>query len=113
MEGCANAPSVTQRKARYATRASDVELEVDHVAVADDVVLALERELGVGAASGLRAELDQIFPPDDLGLDEAALEVGVDRARGLRRLAAALDRPGSALVLARGQEGDEVEQRVR
>ena len=63
--------------------ASDVELEVDHVAVADDVVLAFQVQLGVGAAGGRGAEADEIFPPDDLGLDEAAREVGVDGAGGL------------------------------
>src|SRR5215831_19567583 len=91
---------------------SDVELEVDDVAVADDVVLAFEGQLGVGAAGGLGAELDEVLPPDDLGLDEAALEVGVDDARGLRGLGAALDGPGAALVGAGREEGDEVEDLV-
>ena len=39
--------------AAFGVRAtSDVELEVDHVAVAHDVLLAFERQLGVGAAGG-------------------------------------------------------------
>ena len=41
------------------------------------------------------------------------LEVGVDDAGGLRRPGAALDGPGAALVLAGGEEGDEVEDLVR
>jgi putative MATE family efflux protein len=62
------------------------------------------------AASERKA--DQIFPPDHVGLDEAALEVGVDGARRLRSLGAARDGPRPALVLARGEEGDEVQDRV-
>jgi hypothetical protein len=71
-----------RRDAGVENLGSDVELEVDHVAVADDVFLALEGELRVGAAGGLGAELDEVFPPDDFGLDEAALEVGVDGVGG-------------------------------
>ena len=70
-------------------------------------------ELGVRAAGGLGAELDEVLPPDDLGLDEAALEVGVDDARRLGRLGAALDGPGAALVGAGREERDEVEDLVR
>src|SRR4051812_43161436 len=91
------------------TSSSNVELEVDDVAVADDVFLAFELQLGVRAAGSLGAVLDEVLPPDDLGLDEAALEVGVDDARRLGGLGAALDRPGAALVGAGGEEGDEVE----
>ena len=40
------------------------------------------------AALRLAAELHEVLPPDDLGLDEALLEVGVDDARGLRGLRA-------------------------
>src|SRR5438552_18825286 len=91
---------------------SHVEAEMRGVAVAHDVVLALDVQLGGGAAGGLGAELDEVLPPDDLGLDEAALEVGVDDAGGLRGPGAALDRPGAALVRAGGEEGDEVEDLV-
>src|SRR5436190_901915 len=75
-------------------------------------VIPFQRQLGIGAAGRLGAELDQILPPDDLSLDEAALEIGVDDAGRLRGPRAALDRPGPALVLAGGEEGDEVEERV-
>src|SRR5215813_5351367 len=59
---------------------SHVEAEMGDVAVAHDVVLAFDVQLGGGAAGGLGAELDQVLPPDDLGFDEAALEIGVDGA---------------------------------
>src|SRR5579862_5382181 len=97
---------------RRSRRRLDVEAEVRGVAVAHDVVFAFDVELGGGAARGLGAELDEILPPDDLGLDEPALEVGVDGARRLRRLGALLDRPRAALGLARGEEGDEPERVV-
>src|SRR5450631_2953004 len=118
----ANDRSVQNRTAKLAfhpgntqdtTHGSDVELEVNDVAVFDDVLLAFELQLGVGAAGALGAVLDEVFPPDHFGLDEAALEVGVDDARGLRGLGAALDGPGAALVGAGGEEGDEVQDLVR
>src|SRR5262245_40613977 len=90
----------------------DVEAEVDDVAVLDDVVLALDAELADLAAARLAAELDEVAPVDDLGADEAALDVGVDLARGARGRGAARDRPGAALVGAGGEhrdEGDELE----
>src|SRR5450631_84798 len=118
----ANRRSVQNRTAKLAfhpgntqdvTHGSDVELEVDDVAVFDDVLLAFELQLGVGAAGALGAVLDEVFPPDYLGLDEAAFEVGVDEACRLGGLGAALDGPGAALVGAGGEEGDEVENLVR
>ena len=42
-------------------------------------------------------------PADGLGADEAALEVGVDHAGGLRRRVAAMDRPGAHFLLAGGE----------
>ena len=49
--------------------------------------------------------LDEVVVRDDLGLDEAALEVGVDDARGLRRGGALLDLPGVDLLGPRRQVG--------
>src|SRR3546814_16267748 len=49
---------------------------------------------------------------DGLGADEAAFEVGVDDAGGLRRLGALLDRPGPRFLRPRREEGDEVEELV-
>jgi hypothetical protein len=63
--------------------------KLDHVAILHDVVLALHAGLALGARHGHRPGLDQVVGRDDLGLDEALLEVGVDdtgagffRARG-------------------------------
>src|SRR2546422_4331970 len=88
------------------------EAEVDDVAVLDDVVLALEPQLPRLAALGLAPEAHELVVGDHLGADEAALDVAVDLARRLEGRRAAADRPGPALVLAGGEEADQVEERV-
>ena len=90
-----------------------VEAEVDHIAVLNDVLLALAAEKALLLRGGNAAAADHIVEIDRLGTDKAALDVGVDLAGGLRRLGAVFDRPGAALVLAVGEEGDETEQGVR
>ena len=59
--------------------------EIDHVAVGDEIVLALEPQLAVIAAGGERAAREQPFARHDFGADEAALDVGVNRAGRFRR----------------------------
>ena len=57
---------------------SDVEAELHHVAVLSDVVLAFDAHLAhiLGCIPG--TELEELATLDDLGPDEAALEVAVD-----------------------------------
>src|SRR5690606_2849125 len=88
---------------------SDVEAELHHVPVGHDVVLALHADLAGGLGRGHRTGFHQVVVGDDLGLDEAALEVGVDDARRLRSRPALADRPGPRLLRARGQEGLQTE----
>ncbi|MBG9885235.1 hypothetical protein ABE10_01255, partial [Bacillus toyonensis] len=76
-----------------------------HVAVLHDVVLALQAGLAFGAGLGDGAGLDEVVERDDLRLDEALLEVGVDDACGLRRLPALADGPGPRLLGAGGEVG--------
>ena len=74
-----------------------VEAELHHVAVAGDVVLALEADLAELLGLGPRADVEQLVPVDDLGPDEAALEVGVDAPGALRaRWSRLVERPGPA-----------------
>src|SRR5438132_521673 len=64
---------------RCPTRSSDVEADVEHVPVLDDVILSLETlpapMRGLGPAPGL----DEVVPAQHLAADEAAGHVGVDR----------------------------------
>ena len=90
--------------------ASDVEAELHHVAVGHHVVLALDAGLAGGARGGDGAGGDEVVERDDLGLDEALLEVGVDHAGGLRGGPALVDRPGARLLGAGGQVGLQAER---
>ena len=63
------------------------EAEVQHVAVLNGVVLAFEPELARFARARLALVRDVVVIGDRLGADEALLEIGVDDAGGLRRLA--------------------------
>src|SRR6187551_2038174 len=66
------------------SRSSDVEQEVQHVAVLDDVLLAFLAQPARRCGTGLALVLDEVVVADRLGADEAALEVGVDHPGGLR-----------------------------
>ena len=86
---------------------------VDHVAVGDEVLLAFEPQLAVIAAGGERAAREQPIARHDLGADEPALDVGVNRAGGFLRRRVARNRPRAAFVLADREERDVAEQLVR
>src|SRR5271166_2029562 len=88
------------------------EAEVHHVAVGDDIVLAFEPELAGLARARFAAKGRVVVVSDGLGPDEAALEIAMDDAGGLRRLGALLDRPGARLLRPDGEEGDEVQERI-
>ena len=83
-----------------------------YVAVLDDVLLALDAHLAGGADSGFSLIIDEVVVLDDLGTDEALLEIGVDDAGGAGGLVSLMDSPGAALVGAGGEEGLETEQMV-
>src|SRR5713226_4422609 len=88
------------------------ESEVDDVAVLDRVLLAFETDLTVIAAGGHRAAGNQMVVGDDLRADEPARDVAVNLPGGELRLRVARNRPGTALVLADGEERDVAEQIV-
>src|SRR5438034_9270093 len=91
----------------------DVEAEVDHVAVAHHVVLALEAQLARLLGALLAAVRNEIIVRRHLGANEAALEIGVDHARGLRRSRTGRDGPGADLLRSRREVGLQAEQVVR
>ncbi len=62
------------------------------VAIGHDIVLALNTQLTGGLGALLAAELDVVVVANDLGLNKAALKVGVDDTGGLRG-GRALDAP--------------------
>ena len=66
-----------------ACAASDVEQEVHHVAILDDIFLAFGAHLARVLGALLALEGDEVVEGDGLGADEAALEVAVDDACGL------------------------------
>src|SRR2546421_296115 len=91
----------------------DVEAEVADFPVPDDVVLALEAELALGAQVGEGpVHGDEVVVAVDLGTDESAGYVGVDRVRGVLRSRALGDRPGPHLVLAQREEGNQSKQGI-
>ena len=83
-----------------------IELELHNISVGHDVVAALLTELaflldlGHGAVGG-----HEIVVGDDVGLDEALFEVGVNHAGGLRGGPALVDLPSAHLLDACSQEG--------
>src|SRR5688572_31023081 len=77
---------------------SDIEPEFDDVAVLHDVILALEAGFALRPRLEHRARGDEVVERDDLGLDEALLEVRVDHAGRGRRLPALADRPRAGLL---------------
>src|SRR5262249_58195986 len=78
--------------------------ELDDVAVAHDVVLALDPRLAGGTGGRDRARGDQVVVRHHLGLDEPALEIGVDHPGRLRRGGADGDLPSARLLRPGGQE---------
>ena len=92
--------------------ASNVEEELDNVAVLHDVLLAFGTDETLFLARGDRAVCDERLVRHDGGADEAALEIAVDLAGGLRRFRALGDRPCADLLGPRRQEADETEEPV-
>ena len=77
----------------------------------DHVVLAFEAELAGFAHLRFGLQGQEVLDAHHLGADEAALDVRVDLAGRLVGREALADRPGTALVFARGEEADERQQR--
>ena len=67
----------------------------EHIPILDNVLLALQTQKPLLTDSGIAAQIDQRLPVHYFGPDELFLEIGVDRPRGLHRIAA--DRDGSGV----------------
>src|SRR5438874_11377316 len=91
---------------------SDVEAEERDIAVLHYILAAFEPHLSAFSSGGVRSRRDEVIVGDDLRLDEPALDVAVDDARGLRCPGPLANRPGPHLRIAGGQKGHEVQQAV-
>src|SRR3954464_5095480 len=89
----------------------EVEADGEPVAVLHLVGLAFEALQAAACHLRIAAELDQVVPAHDLGADEAAGDVGMDRRRRLERGLALPERPAPGLGLAGGEERDQPERR--
>ena len=75
-----------------------VEHELHDITVLDDVVLTLHAELACLAGARLATKGNKVVEADGLGLDEAALEVGMYDPCRLGCLRANAHRPGTHLL---------------
>src|SRR6478735_4191074 len=88
----------------------DVEADVEHVAVGDDVGLSLEALRPALRRLGVRAGVEEIPGRDHLAADEPARDVRVDRRCRVERGLAVAERPRARLLLARGEERNQAER---
>ena len=58
---------------------------VHYVAVLGDVLLAFETQRALGAGVGFGASFEQLIPANCFRADKVFFQVGMDRARSLRR----------------------------
>ena len=82
------------------------------VAVLNDVLLAFLAQLARFATALLAAERHVILVACGLGLDEAAFEIRVDDAGGLRCFRPEGDSPGLCLLLAAGEVAMQAQKRI-
>ena len=90
----------------------DVEAEDHHVAVLHHVILALHAQASRLLGTLLPTEGHIVVVTDGLGLDEAALEVGVDDAGRLGRLRSDADGPGTDLLRTGREEALQSQQAI-
>src|SRR5260370_10843005 len=88
----------------------DVEANVQHVAVLDDIRLALEPLLAGARDLGVRAERDEIVPADHLAADEASRDIGADGVGGFDRGLPLAKCPRSGVLLTRTEERNQVQR---
>src|SRR5476649_1037371 len=90
-------------------RPLDVEAEMHDVTLAHNVHLTLEPQPPGLAGAGFATVVEVIVECDHLGANEAALEIGVNHAGGLRCGAADAHRPGPHFLRPRGEISQQAE----
>src|SRR5262245_35151224 len=98
-------PDAKRAAMRPVFSCSDVEEEVQHVAVLHHVILAFLAQTARGGGASLTLVLDEVVVAHGFGADEATLEIGVDHACSLRGGEAALDGPRAHFLHACGEVG--------
>src|SRR5580704_16306068 len=88
---------------------SDLETDVDNVAILHLVFLAFQTQSASGLYFGLGAEPLKIRVRDDLRADEPARDIAVNLCRGLQCRRTRRKRPGMRLGLPRGIKSHEPE----
>src|SRR3972149_5570701 len=96
-------PSVKANQAA----ASDAEEDVHHIAVLDEVLLPLAAQAAVPLRLREAARRQELIPADHLRPDKPPLDVCVDATGRLQGGGPGRQRPGTALRIADGEEGDE------
>src|SRR5580658_4714947 len=91
---------------------SNVEAEVHDIGFLYQVLLALEPQPAGFARPGLPVVADVVVKGDDLGTNEAALEIGMDHPGGLRGGTAPAHRPGANLLRPGGEICNQSQQLV-
>src|SRR5690606_35753039 len=104
--------TVIARGYLFKQSASDVESEVHHIPVLDDVFLAFQAPFTGFLGTGFAVVLDEVIVGHHFGADEALLEVGVDDRGGLGSGGADLDGPGADFLDPGGKIRLQVEQFV-
>src|SRR5581483_8239608 len=91
---------------------SDVEADLEYVAIDDFILLALDPQLARLSGPGPGTELEQFVPVDHLGPDEPSLQVRMDHPGTLGGFGPGPERPGPALLVAGGEERAPAQQPV-
>src|SRR5262249_41145408 len=87
------------------SRRSDVEAEQQHVAIAHNIIAALDAVMARFPRMAHAAGFHQIIKVDRFRLDEPTLEIGVDRARRLNGGLTPVHCPGAHFLFIEGKEG--------
>src|SRR5579883_3336616 len=103
---CAKKPQKSASSAHIEAKVRDIAV-LDHIILALQALHALLRGSGEGAAGG-----HEIVEASDFGADEATFDIGMDLAGSLGSLRALRHGPGAHLILAGGQERNQVKQAI-
>src|SRR6188768_1518234 len=89
---------------------SDVEEKIDRIAVLNDVCFSFATKCAVRFCRGKTSGGDEIVIGNNLGANETALDIAMDRASCFDGADAALDGPGTTLIWSNRKERHQSEQ---